>query len=204
MFTKKDFSETLVNPLDEGKLLDNGIFKHKDFKLKIGLIPTEIALKYLVSVYDKKSPFRKKFDDIIKRKTEAALFAGFKFNEFNEFEEKYYELLMCENENFNKMIIRYCRIHHSADYSYLVTFEDLYFKQLESIRMDKNIDPKKVKQVKDEISAIMDKILADDRSMQLQSDLLKVINDDNLDIYPENLAEKIHKGEKPLGNFIGR
>jgi hypothetical protein len=199
MFQSKDFSECLIDPTKDN-LKENSVIKsYSEFKLKIGLIPMDTALRYIVSVYDKHSPFRKKYDDIVKRKTEAALFAGFSVNDFNEFDEKYYEILVCRNENFNKMIVRYCRLQYSSEYSYLATMEDLYYKQLDAIRMEQKVDPKQIKQAKDEITITMEKMLMGDKNMNMQHDLLKVVDDDNLDIFPEDIADKISKGEPPLG-----
>ena len=201
MFQKKDFSDCLVNPMED-KLRDNELLKSfPEFKKPLGLIPANNVFKYIICVYDKNSPFRKKFDDIIKRKTEAAMFSDFKVNEFNEFDEKYYAILICKNETVNKMILRYGRMQYSSEYSYLTTMEDLYHRQLEGVRKGEDIDTKKIKQTRDEITSTIDILTTKDRNMHLHYDLLKIIDDDSLDIYPEDIAERIAKKEPPLGRF---
>ena len=95
-------------------------------------IDKSMAIKYVVYAYDRESPIYKKFltTDLIKRKTTAAIYAGFEANEETGlFDSDVTDMMMGMNRYVNWMIIDYVRQYNDPEYSLLVAgHESLYQK----------------------------------------------------------------------------
>jgi len=88
------------------KLKDYSEFSEK----LIASLPIDKVFKYIVYVYDQKSPFFTQIEDLVQRKKAAVLEAGFEPNASQNFSTSIKGMLNCENPAINSMIIRYCRM----------------------------------------------------------------------------------------------
>lgn len=168
-----------------------------------------MVIKYVVFAYDRGSPIFIKFrNDEIKRKTTAALYAGWEADpvhgHFNEFVDK---MLCCFHKDVNLMVLDYVRQYNDPLWSLLITGHDAYYKKLEVLAQTAETAGGKNKyDLKDEetsgkifmqaeqmavkLEEIAGKILTDE-NRYLKKSLFSVIDEskkNKLNISPEELA----------------
>jgi len=164
--------------------------KYEEFKLKVpSTMQFENVFKYIVFVYDQKSPFYTQIEDIIERKKKAALEAGFMPKNYGGFSDDVKRMLNCENNNINQMIIRYCRIQ-SKDFTGLIASQEAYYQinlQLITVKSDDE-DPIKTAKVKAELDK-----LAEEVAVRLDEKARRFLSQETMEgIYVDlwSLAEK--------------
>jgi hypothetical protein len=166
-------------------------------------IPTNLKLsknkiiKYIVYVYDKYSPLHK-ITEIMGRKIIAAELAGFN-KKGGKFGGNIEKMLLCEIPQINKMIVRYCRIQKDSDWSVRVAYEDSLYSQLEAIRNSQ--EGKDVKDIilntdtlRSKISDLDKILLEGDDNENLVFDIYDTIENETLELKPEDMADKIEAG----------
>ncbi len=171
-------------------------------------------VKYIVLMYDRKSPF-KRIEDITERKIQAALEAGFKPVRNKTKNRKYFvsyvdDMLKGLNHDVNKMAIRYCRIQGNMKYSFIVAaMEDFYSSIYQSMNRseeetskDSQVRQQMLREAKknmDEVEGMALEMLNDDNNLLLKQDLYVVIEDEDrkrLRISPESRLIKEDDGEE--------
>jgi len=154
----------------------------------------EKIFRYIVYFYDKNSPLKDSIENVIKRKIEAARLAGFiakKEAGKNVFSPIAKQMLNCQNESINKMIIRYCRMQGSRNFSLLVSGQEAFYNTLLQL-----IDPddENAKETKDKQAVFSQAKKNSDQLKELEVELLnedtnKYLTDDLYD-YVEEEARK--------------
>ena len=66
-------------------------------------------IEYVIYVYDRYSPFRNKFPDIVERKLQVAKYLGFTVDDEGQFSPDYQKIMRNDHPDLVQMIIRYVR-----------------------------------------------------------------------------------------------
>ncbi len=208
-FKPVDYKEILypVHTLKKGMDIFNAFPKLLDYK-EFGIkLPGELSInkvfKYIVYAYDQKSPFVTQIDDLVLRKKEAVQEAGFMAKN-NSFSAVVKDMLNCENEKVNKMIIRYCRLQ-GKDFTNLMASQEAFYQinvqLLSNIQTDNNDDAVAVAKKKAELDKAADdfngrlnekarRFLTQETAQGLHDDLWSLAEDEalNINISPEDYA----------------
>lgn len=184
-------NESVINAFPELKK----IFNHYSGEHR------ESVFRYIIAYYNPKSPVRLE-SDIIKRKREAALKAGFEFNAKGRFPVFVEKLLVGDIPEVDKMIIDYCFIVSSIDFTLLATYEHGLYIEMINMMSGQGINRdsiKKIKEIQGEIDSLQSKILAKDHMMKNLLDALYNVTDRiRVELRPEDIAKKLKKGEKAV------
>lgn len=215
-FADRDFDDMMypIHTIPEGKnVYASTPLLHKlpyFAKFMDPMLDKSMVIKYVIYAYDRNSPIFVKFGltDDVKRKTTAAMYAGWKpdplHGTFNEFVNK---MLCGFNQQVNLMIIDYVRQYNDPEWSVLMAGYDALFRKLEVLSKTDSVDIKKGQNdLKDEemygklfvqaqtmaaqLSEMSTKILTDDNK-PLKKDLYCVIDasqKSKLNITPERMA----------------
>jgi hypothetical protein len=213
-FKKQDFEELLfpVHTLKKGddvfdafpRLLDYSEFQHR--------LPASLNInkvfKYIVYVYDKKSPYRTQIEDLVERKIEAAMEAGFSTHHNGGFSDSAKSIFECDNSIVNRMIIRYLRIQ-GKDFTGLIVDQEAYYQikaeQLASISGEGEERVKAAKskaelgklanETKDRLDDSMRNFLEQETAVGLHKEAWKLADDeaDNIKLTPEDYAAKVQE-----------
>ena len=102
--------------------------QYEEFNVKLPpTLPFDKVFKYLVFVYDQKSPYYLQIEDLVERKKQAVIDAGFAPSHKKGFSNYVKQMLNCENDEINKMIIRYCRLQ-SKDFTNLIASQEAFYQ----------------------------------------------------------------------------
>lgn len=152
----------------------------------------DTLLRYIVLAFDINSPIRYVYKTILEQRVKAALIAGFTINKAGKFPKYVEEMLLCENPNVNRIIVRYISIINNEDYSTLVVYSEALRKQQEKI-LAGDINQEKTKDMianvntlKNSIKELKETLLGE--SHDLQRTLYHFVSSDNLGISPEEVA----------------
>lgn len=203
-FSDKEFQSMLFNPIrvpDGESVLKvyKDLTKIRAFKLDPGEgIDNNKLLKWIFCVYDKQSPYRKKFTDILKRKVEAAHDTGFEDTGGGVFTDPVEDFLKGRNRVVNMKIVEFVRLHRSYKFSYQITVEAAYYNlMLEILGGDtKNIT--KARELKDELEDNLIELLNQDTNSLLKDEILRYMENERLQLRPEDIAKKLQEGEAPI------
>lgn len=172
--------------------------KHKEFSLSV-TVDRNFLLRYLFLVYDAKSPFRT-IDDLNRMKLTVLDYLNINIKE----EPEWMDYVLCKNDNFCDMIIRFCRMQNSPDFAELVIYKESYYEALRAqmgtfkTPLDEKNHLANTAKKKENIRELEKVFLVGDTSVQLLKQLNEEIEHESLDLRPEDIAEKISKGEDPL------
>lgn len=195
--TEKSFELCYVNPeayaetfklSTHPNLRDWIEFEHVPGKYETTEITNNMAIKYIVGMFDMGSPFRKLPYEI--RKVCAAEYAGFKTNDAGIFPEKTQRFLNCEMPQVNSMIIRYALLSNGIKFSTFVRASIIYH---EKTLMSDKVTAKTVTEDLNLLLALERELLSDENSKNLKNELWKKVTDEEKrirDIRPEYMAEK--------------
>jgi len=203
-FHSKEFSQMMFDPskLSDGEdvlKFYKELGRHKDFRLNAGDgIDNNKLMLYIILVYDKNSPYRKKFSDVLKRKVEVAHDVGFKTMEDGNFESLVEDFLRGNNRTVNRKIVEYVRMHRNFKYSYLVTIESSYYNLMLDILGGETKKIITAKEVQGELEDTLLEILNQDNNPFLKNEILRYIEDERLKLRPEDIALKLQNGEPPI------
>lgn len=173
--------------------------KIKEFRLNPGEgLDNNKVMIYIILMYDKSSPYRKKFVDVLKRKVEVAHDCEFSTLDGGEFEPVVEDFLKGKNRVVNQKIVAYVRMHRNYKYSYQVSVEASYSNlMLEILGGDtKNIT--KARELKDELEDNLLELLNQDSNPYLKDEILRFMEEERLALRPEDIAKKIQNGETPI------
>jgi hypothetical protein len=157
------------------------------------------TLRYIVMVYDSKSPIHTVFTDLYKIKVHAAELAGFIKQEDGRFLSNVEQMMACKDLVVNKMIIRYVVSNKSGLYSKFVLYQELHF-----VEMTKLLSGEKGTRVgdfdilSDKLDEVRQELFRKDKSIGLQEDFMKFYIEDKLLLKPEDIARKIKEGKEPV------
>lgn len=196
-FSEKEFERMMFNPMEvpPQKHITNHFHKLRkitEFNRQLGPIQKNKVIRYIMFLYDKNSPFRTKFQDILKRKVEAAKGAGWETVEGGVFERAVEEILRGHNPLVNDMAVAFIRLHRNFKYSYLVSLEESFYRMMLEIMSGTTSNVDKMKNTQAELEDTMIELTAEDNNPALKDNLLRYVEKERLNLRPEDIA-RIHK-----------
>ncbi len=162
--------------------------KVTEFKKPLAKLNKNKVIRYIMFLYDKNSPFRVKFQDVLKRKVEAAKGAGWDTGEGGVFEKDVEELLRGHNPFVNEMAVAFIRLHRNFKYSYLVGLEESFYRMLLEIMTGDMANVSKMKSTQAELEEIMLELTLEDNNPELRDTLLRYVEQARLNLRPEDIA----------------
>lgn len=173
--------------------------KIREFKTSAGeTIDNDKVNLYVLLMYDKGSPYRRKYSDVLKRKIEVAHDIGFETIEDGNFEVPVEDFLRGKNTIVNKKIVQYVRMHRSFKYAYLVAIESSYYNLMLEILGGETKNLSKAKDLRDDLEENLSEILNQDNNPYLKDEILRYMENERLELRPEDIARKIQNGETPI------
>ena len=185
-FKTKDFNDLLfpVHTIKTGMdvfSLFPVLKDHIEFTIPLpATTPFLKVFKYIVFVYDAKSPFFNQIEDLVDRKKQAIVEAGFKPDKKGNFRDSIKAILNCEDGRVNKMIIRYCRMQ-GKDFTNLIASQEAYYQINAELMKGIDKDDNALSVAKEK--AVLDK-LADEFNVRL--------NDKARDFLSQETAQGLH------------
>lgn len=211
-YTVQDFQEILfptIFDIPEGESIMDRLgesdLDFPEFKVplgKAGFKPgdKDKVIRYIVCVYDIKSPFLKDYQEINHRKVAAALYVGFEVDKFRKFSRPVEDMLMGDCDATVDMTIRYCRCYNSVDYSWLVAIWNDFYRILKDIQTGQDYDYTKASKIRADIKLLSREFLNHDDSTSLKEKLYREIEKDSLALSPEAIAQKLEDGLSAITN----
>lgn len=170
--------------------------KVPEFKKPIsGGLEKNRVLRYIAFMYDKNSPFRRRFPDIMKRKIECAMHAGYKLEEGGIFSVSVEDMILGKNNAVNCIMVAFVRLHRNVKYSYLVSIEESFFFLMEEIARGEMKNLARLKEIQEEIENTILEMLNEDDNPAAKEAIFKYIEEERLNLRPEDIARKARKKE---------
>jgi len=162
--------------------------KVREFTKPLAKLNKNKVLRYVMFLYDKNSPFRAKFQDVLQRKVEAAKGAGWETVEGGIFADDVERILRGHNITVNEMIVAFIRLHRNFKYSYLVGLEESFYRMMLEIMTGEMGNVSKMKQTQEELEIIMLELTSEDNNPELRDTLLRYVEQARLNLRPEDIA----------------
>jgi hypothetical protein len=203
-FNDKEFSQMMYNPLripgGESVLkFYKDLAKIRAFKLDPGEgIDNNKLMQYIFCMYDKNSPYRKKYSDALKRKIEIAHDVEFQEEGGGVFVSPVEDLLKGKNRIVNQKIVEYVRLHRNFKYAFLVSIEASYYTMMVEVMGGSVKQVSDMKGIQLELEDTMLDILNQDNNPYLKEEILRYMEDERLQLRPEDIAKKLQAGETPI------
>lgn len=216
MFTQEDFTSMRyrVDLLSEKQ---DPLEVFKEFKFFNEFVNPELpekvsfnkVFRYIGYLYQPHSPLKRIFADVLKRKVEAAKLADFDMNKEKRFTKEYQDIINDKYECINAMIIRFIRTFKNIEMAELSIYEEEYYKELLALKNESEATDKKNRMINIEtiggrIKKLLGDITYDDANHLLIEKLLDDLENEQLNLRPEDIALKIRRKEDPLLGFNPR
>ena len=173
--------------------------KHRAFKLDPGEgIDNNKIMQYVLLIYDKNSPYRKKYSDVLKRKIEVAHDIGFEDIGGGVFTPPVEDFLKGRNRIVNYKIVEYVRLHRNFKYAFLVSIETSYYTIMLDIMGGATKQIGDARNIQAELEDTLMEILNEDNNPYLRDEILRYMEDERLELRPEDIAKKMQNGEVPI------
>lgn len=173
--------------------------KIRAFKLDPGEgIDNNKLMQYIFCMYDKNSPYRKKYSDALKRKIEIAHDVEFQEEGGGIFVSPVEDLLKGKNRIVNQKIVEYVRLHRNFKYAFLVSIEASYYTMMVEVMGGSVKQVSDMKGIQLELEDTMLDILNQDNNPYLKEEILRYMEDERLQLRPEDIAKKLQAGETPI------
>jgi hypothetical protein len=198
---KIDTSRFLYNPLDDNLVVK--LAKFNEFKVNVTVMSKRHICQYIVLMYDKNNDeIRAEYPFYPQRKLEIAKAVGL-IPPKGKTPKKVEDMLIGRNEDVNKMIVRYLTLFNNPDLLMLASMYSISLHlhvQSYSPDFDKNTISN-LEKVQKNIMELTENIFGGKDETELRQELYKSIEEQSLGIRPEEVAEALQKGEKPLGDY---
>ena len=203
-FTNIEFRGMLYNP---SKVPEGGsvfkIFpdlkKYQPFKKSPGEeLNNDLVMLYIFCMYDKSTPYRGKYTDVLKRKIEIAHDVGFTMDEKGVFAEPVEDMLKGNNKIVNRKITEFVRIHRSFKYTYLVTIEASYYNVMLEVMEGATKRIPDLRSIQEELEDTMVDLLNEDDNPYIRDAVLRYMEEERLQLRPEDIALKLSNNEQPV------
>jgi hypothetical protein len=173
--------------------------KVKEFRANPGeSIDNNKVMLYILCLYDKNSPYRKKYNDVLKRKVEVAHDCGFETEESGNFMPPVEDFLKGKNRVVNQKAVQYVRLQRNFKFAYMVTIEESYYNLMLEILGGETKKIPTAKEVQNELEETLLEILNEDNNPYLRDEILRYLEDERLQLRPEDIARKMQNGESPI------
>jgi len=203
-FTDIEFRGMMYNPskVPEGETVFKifpALKAHQPFKKSPGKeLDNNLVMLFIFCMYDKSTPYRSKFPDVLKRKIEIAHDVGFTLDDKGNFEDPVEDFLKGNNEIVNRKIVEFVRIHRSFKYSYLVTIEASYYNLMLDVMGGETKRIPDLRSIQEELENTMAELLTEDDNPYIRDAVLRYMEEERLQLRPEDIALKLAAGEQPV------
>lgn len=171
--------------------------KIKEFKASAGeKLDNDKVNLYVLLMYDKGSPYRKKYSDILKRKIEVVHDVGFEVNAEGVFDSPVEDFLRGRNTIVNKKIVQFVRMHRSYNYSYQISIETAYANLMLEIQSGETKGLKTLADMRDDLERNLTEMLNEDNNPHLKDEILRYLEEERLALRPEDYAKKAQEVKK--------
>lgn len=195
-FSKEDFKRMTYDMSQVGdgesvlaKYPDIAIYK--SFTKMLPNLDKDKVIKYIGYVYDKGSPYRVQYKDLNTRKIKVMSNLGYTFVN-KRFPDEIEEVILCNNDKVNAMIIDYCKLHANVEYSHLVVMETLYTNKMKEVIAGYFTGKtSEIESIKESFVKAQDDFLMSDKSKDLVKELYRGIERERVELTPEDIAEKV-------------
>lgn len=201
-FHSKQFQSMMFNPerVPEGTSIltfYKELSKIKEFKASPGEgLDNNKVMQYILLMYDKASPYRSKYTDVLKRKIEVAHTCEFKIEAGGNFEPLVEDFLKGKNRIANQKAVAYVRLHRNFKYSYLVTIEESYYNLMLEILGGETKKIPTAREVQVELEETLLEILNQDHNPYLKDEILRYMENERLQLRPEDFAKKAQEKQE--------
>ena len=142
--------------------------------------------------------YRKKYPDVLKRKIEVAHDCEFQVEAGGNFESPVEDFLKGKNRVVNQKAVAYVRLHRNFKYAYMVTIEESYYALMLEILGGETKKIATAKEVQGELEETLLEILNQDNNPYLRDEILRYMEDERLELRPEDIAKKMQEGKSPI------
>ncbi len=203
-FIDREFSGMMYNPV---KVPENeSVFKvypelkkYKIFQKSAGEgIDNEKLMKWIFCMYDKNTPYRNRFKDVLKRKIEVAHDVEFEMISGGMFVSPVENFMRGENNIVNQKIVEFVRIHRSFKYTLFVGIENSYYSILLDVISGETKRLKELKELGEELEETLLQMLKEDTNPHLKETVLRYIEEERIAFRPEDIARKLSNNENPI------
>jgi len=168
-----------------------------------GLNRTKI-FKFIALLYDRHSPYLS-IKDVSTRRIKVAEFCGFTKVK-TTFSDDYLDVVTWKNATVNEMVIEYCRMTKSVNYTKIRIREDWLYQSYREVAgytnpLDRQRAYKQLTDMEEDLESAINDFLSEDNNSLLVKLLLENIEKDRLTIRPESIAINIKEGKAPLAEF---
>ena len=196
-----DTSKFLYDPLDENILVK--LAKFNEFKVNFTGVSKKQVVQYIILMYDKgNDDVRAEYPYYPQRKLEVARAVGL-VPKKGKAPAKLENILIGKNQDVNRMIVRYLTLFNDPDLIMLASYYAMYLQlNVESYSpdFDKNTIAN-IANVNKAIKELTENVFGGKDETELRQELYKSIEEESLGIRPEEIAEALKQGKKPLKDF---
>jgi hypothetical protein len=176
-----------------------GLNKHRVFRISPGpRLDNNKVMLYIMCMYDKYTPFRAKFPDVLKRKIEIAHDVGFQTQEGGIFEDSVEDMLKGKNKIVNAKIVEFVRQHRNFKYAYLVGIENSYYTIMLEVMGGDTRRIGDLRDIQKELEATMMELIGEDDNPHIRDAVLRYVEEERLKLRPEDMAQKQMNDESPI------
>ena len=194
---KTDTSKFLYDPKTPESYLK--LKEHQEFKASLPhTLPRERIFQYIIWMYDRASDaVRAEYPLYTQRKREVARMVGLIGGTKNRGVEN---VLIGPNDSVNIMIVKYIKMFNSPEYSKLAIYQEISV-HLQRKAISGDIDKALIDNVEKITDAIKDlevNVFYGKDETELRAELYRTIEDEDLGVTSEQIAQKLAKGQDPL------
>jgi hypothetical protein len=203
-FHQKEYSQMRFDPTRVPEGTDvlkfyKDLGRIKEFRANPGeSLDNNKVMQYIMLMYDMHSPYRMKYNDVLKRKIEVAHDCQFEVQAGGVFESVVEDFLKGKNAIVNKKIVQYVILHRSYKFAYQISMETAYFNLMLEIQSGETKNISKLSDMRDELESNLTEMLNQDTNYFLRDEILKYMEEDRLQLRPEDIAKKLQNGESPI------
>ena len=177
------------------------LLRFKEFQEDIPLNKDKI-IQYIILMYDMSNDdVRTEYPYYPQRKRELCRLV--KLTRGEKMGESLENMLIGLMPEVNAMIVKYLSLFNNPELIMLSAYWEIFIelnKRQFSGQFDKNqIDY--IKKINEDINHLTERLFRGKEETELRAELYKSLKDQTLGIKPEEIAEKISKGEDPLGDY---
>lgn len=173
--------------------------KYPTFKKSPGKeMDNDLVMLYVICMYDKSTPYRAKYPDVLKRKIEIAHDVGFEMSDKGIFSDPIEDMLRGNNSVVNNKIVEFVRLLRSHKYSYLVTIEASYYNVMLQVMEGETKRIADLRSMQQELEDTMVDLLNEDDNPFIKDAVLRYMEEERLALRPEDVAIKLANNEQPF------
>lgn len=203
-FVDKEFAGMMYSParVPEGESLFKiypELKKYKIFTKSAGPgLDNDKVMMWILCMYDKNTPYRAKYRDVLRRKAEIAHDVGFETLPSGIFEDPVEDFMRGNNKIVNEKGLEFVRMHRSFKYAYMVAIENSYYNMLLEVMNGNTKRIADLRGVQEELEETMLQLLNEDDNPYMKDAVLRYMEEERLMLRPEDIARKKASGEDPV------